>query len=401
MTLFVTAGNAQATLNWKLTGPFFHNPSSFKRWWYRLTHPDGTQDSDALICGDNSTGGCYNRRTHTITGLTNGSEYKVRLTLAPNIVTNANNSNEVTFTPSASAPIPPGTPAAPAGFSATAGIAKATLAWTDPGNDTITCWQYRHKRGGRTYGDWTDILASDKDTASHESTCLTGGAEYAFQVRAVNPAGYGAAPTAQTATPTEAAPTPTPTPTHTPTPTSAPTPTPTPTSAPGTTPAPTATHTHTPTPTSAPTPTPTPTSAPGTTPAPTATHTHTPTPTNTNTPTPAPTSAPAPAHTPTATAAPTPAPAPTPIPAATAAPTPAPATTPTATATPTPAPTPTATPTPAPTATPTPEPAPNPTPTPTDDSGGFPAALPLTLGVVAALAIAGGAYLLYNYILRR
>ncbi len=228
------------------------------------------------------------------------------------------------------------------------------------------------------------------------------------------------APAPPTPTPTSAPPTPTPT--HTPappTPTSTPTATPVP-GAPTATPTPSGdvsipgvniTRRATPTPTSPPAPTPTPTPAPLPTPTPTsapptATPTSPPEPTSTPTsapPTATPTNPPEPTSTPTSaspTATPTNPPEPTSTPTS-APPTSTPTTAPQPTSTPTSAP-PTSTPITPPEPTPTPSPAPptaTPTPIPEADAGGF-AVLPIALGAMALLLIAGG-YGAYLYLGRR
>ncbi len=86
-----------------------------------------------------------------------------------------------------------GAPAAPASLSATAGNAAVTLSWTDPGDDTITGYEFRQgvQSSPVTWGSWTPITNSDKDTTSHTVTGLTDGTEYYFQVRAVSDAVMG------------------------------------------------------------------------------------------------------------------------------------------------------------------------------------------------------------------
>ncbi len=86
-----------------------------------------------------------------------------------------------------------GAPAAPASLSATAGNAAVTLSWTDPSDDTITGYEYRQgvQSSPVTWGSWTPIPNSDKDTVSHTVTGLTDGTEYYFQVRAVSDAVMG------------------------------------------------------------------------------------------------------------------------------------------------------------------------------------------------------------------
>ena len=79
------------------------------------------------------------------------------------------------------------------------------LAWTDPGDASITNYQSRHK-AGTSFSDgddnlWMDIADSGASTTSHTVTELTNGTEYVFQVRAVNAGGPGTVSDPATATP--------------------------------------------------------------------------------------------------------------------------------------------------------------------------------------------------------
>ena len=91
-------------------------------------------------------------------------------------------------------------PAAPENLSATPGETEVTLTWADPGNNTITKYQYRRKTGAGAYGNWTDIGGSGASTDSYTVTGLTNGTEYTFAVRAKNVGGNGAAATVRTET---------------------------------------------------------------------------------------------------------------------------------------------------------------------------------------------------------
>ena len=84
-------------------------------------------------------------------------------------------------------------PAAPAGLAAAAGAGQVALAWDNPGNATITGYDARQKAGNGTFGNWTAIAGSDKDTTGHTVTGLTNGTAYTFELRAVNATGDGAA----------------------------------------------------------------------------------------------------------------------------------------------------------------------------------------------------------------
>ena len=165
-----------------------------------------------------------NNLTHTVTGLTNGTSYtfKVRAVNAAGNSPASDESGEAT-------PTQP-TPAKPAGFTATPMNASADLAWTDPGNSSITKWQMRHWTGSAadfvvgsgatgqeialswsasstanitkwqysTDGStWTDICATSGNadcpaTTARDittSTALTEDQQYTYQVRAEVSAG--------------------------------------------------------------------------------------------------------------------------------------------------------------------------------------------------------------------
>ena len=84
-------------------------------------------------------------------------------------------------------------PAKPTGLTATRGDREVALAWTDPGDASITGWQVQRKAGSAAWGSWTAIPDSTATTASHTVIGLTNGTAYRFRIRAVNGAGDGAA----------------------------------------------------------------------------------------------------------------------------------------------------------------------------------------------------------------
>ena len=167
--LTAAAGDAQVTLSWTDPG----NATIDK---YQLSSDGGTSFAD--IPGSDA-----DTASHTVTGLTNGTEYSFALRAA-----NASGDgavSSITATPRAAVA---GVPAAPAGLSATPGDAQVTLSWTDPGDDTIDNYQISSD-GGTSFAD---IAGSDADTASHIVTGLTNGTAYTLALRAVNDSGSGA-----------------------------------------------------------------------------------------------------------------------------------------------------------------------------------------------------------------
>ena len=78
-------------------------------------------------------------------------------------------------------------PAAPANLSAAVGSGQVTLAWDDPGDNTITSYDYRvSSDGGSTWDpDWTQITNSGATTITYTVGSLTNGTQYDFEIRAV------------------------------------------------------------------------------------------------------------------------------------------------------------------------------------------------------------------------
>ncbi|MYG27297.1 MAG: hypothetical protein F4213_14945, partial [Boseongicola sp. SB0677_bin_26] len=84
-------------------------------------------------------------------------------------------------------------PAKPAGLTATAGDAQVALSWDDPGDSSITGYQYLQKTGNAEWGaTWTDIPSSapgETNATSYTVTSLANGTAYRFRIRAVNAQG--------------------------------------------------------------------------------------------------------------------------------------------------------------------------------------------------------------------
>ncbi len=85
----------------------------------------------------------------------------------------------------------PQKPDKPTGLTAVAGNAQATLSWTDPGNSSITGWQYQKKINTSSYGSWVSMSDSVASTTSYtvKNLHLFAIAKYAFRIRAVNDGG--------------------------------------------------------------------------------------------------------------------------------------------------------------------------------------------------------------------
>ena len=87
----------------------------------------------------------------------------------------------------------PQPPAAPAGLAATAGDDSVTVTWTDPGDSSITGYEYQYRYAGVAWSAWTAVSGSGADTTSFTLDGLTNGTEYRVKLRAINDAGEGRA----------------------------------------------------------------------------------------------------------------------------------------------------------------------------------------------------------------
>ena len=185
-----TAGPGKVDLTW--ADP---NDASITKYQYRQKEGSGDFGNWKNIPGSGAS-----TTSHTVTGLTGGTAYTFQIRAVNAAGPGAASDGSEPATPT-------GPPLAPTGFSATAGVLKAALAWTNPSDDTITKYQYRQSAdGGSNWSpDWTDIPLSDASTTSYEVTGLTAGTAYTLQVRAVNDAGPGAATDTVTVTVTPVA----------------------------------------------------------------------------------------------------------------------------------------------------------------------------------------------------
>ena len=128
--------------------------------------------------------------SHTFSGLTNGREYRYHL--------RAVNGNGASVGAPASGPpwfvkaVPSAPPAAPTGLAASAGVASVTLTWNDPGDSSITHYEYNVNHNATGTGNltgwsaWETVPGSGASTTSHTFSGLAGGREYRYHLRAVN-----------------------------------------------------------------------------------------------------------------------------------------------------------------------------------------------------------------------
>ncbi len=169
-------GDSQVTLNWS-------NPNNSSIWNYQYQYKEAGGEYGEWTEIDPSDASTV---THTVTGLTNGTEYSFRIRAA-NFLGDGPAADEATATPLA-----PGAPDA-ADLTASAVKRTAVLTWTHDGDSSITKWQYQQREGDAAFGgEWKDISGSSAETRDYTVEGLTGGLAYGFRVRAVNDVGIGA-----------------------------------------------------------------------------------------------------------------------------------------------------------------------------------------------------------------
>ena len=161
----------------------------------------GTTATDYIIqySSDGSTFSTFSDGTSsatgtTITGLTNGTEYGIRITAVNNRGTSPNYSTVVSTTPST-------TPSQVTSVAASAGNTLTSLSWSAPSNggNTITDYTIWYKvTASSTYTVFSDGVSTNATTTV---TGLVNGTSYDFIVAAINGLGQGASSTAVSATP--------------------------------------------------------------------------------------------------------------------------------------------------------------------------------------------------------
>ncbi|MCY4555060.1 MAG: SwmB domain-containing protein [Chloroflexi bacterium] len=180
-----TPGDRQVLLEWdQLTD------STLTRYQYRyMSTADSTWNPDwTNIPGSNASATSFRA-----TGLTNGLEYtlQVRPVYTVNAQDEPGDEASIKSTPQ-------GALSAPIGLSATqAGTGQITLTWNDPGDITITGYQYRYRSPSDSSWnpDWTDVPGSHAGTTSHTLSGLDWEVLYTFELRAVR--GSTAGPSTQ------------------------------------------------------------------------------------------------------------------------------------------------------------------------------------------------------------
>ena len=101
-------------------------------------------------------------------------------------------------------------PAAPEGLGTMGtGDGVVTLVWSNPGDVSITRYEYRHEVGSGAWGLWTNIPGSGPTTTSYTFTGLANFVVHRLQIRAVNAAGASQPSIIRTAQPVGQLPAPT------------------------------------------------------------------------------------------------------------------------------------------------------------------------------------------------
>ena len=187
--LTATAGNGQVRLSWN----YSTSVTNYSIWRYRQKKGVGSYGNWTEIPGGRAP------RAYTVTSLDNGSAYTFQVARGLLHGVSQPFSNEVTATPTAPTPT---APAAPTSFTAGEGNGEVTLRWTKPAG-TITGYKLRYsKTGTRSSATWAAITPTGVlDIQFYVVSGLENGAEYSFQVRAVNANGDGTATDWVTATP--------------------------------------------------------------------------------------------------------------------------------------------------------------------------------------------------------
>ena len=183
--LTATAGKGAVTLTWDAIDDTSSNTNRVND--LQITKHQVRQTTDSDITDEtwtdipDSAYGGINATSYTIDSLTDGTEYTFQVRAVNACTPNCGNSDPATAvmaTPDADAR------ARPTGLTATAGNTRVTLTWDDPGDATITFYEYQQKEGSAAFGPWTAIPGSSATTTSYRLTGLANGTAYVYRIRA-------------------------------------------------------------------------------------------------------------------------------------------------------------------------------------------------------------------------
>ena len=178
-----TAGNGSVTVSWTNPGD-----ASITRYEYQMRAAPPAPGWGARIAVPGSSA---STTSFTVTGLTNGTEYRFKVRAVNKSGESLPGPYAAPWYVAATPAPPPPVPAAPTGVTATAGDGSVTVSWTNPGDATITRYEYQQRAAPPAPG-WGARIAvpgSGAATTSFTVTGLTNGTEYRFKVRAVNAGG--------------------------------------------------------------------------------------------------------------------------------------------------------------------------------------------------------------------
>ena len=172
-SLTALAGDGRVTLRWN--APEDRPSGRDIRYRYRRSTDAGANWTDWNLL---ATTAAASKITRTVTGLTNNLTYTFEV--RAEYLSASRPSNRATATPTIPAPL---------SLSATAGDRSIALAWTDPGDATLTGYEVSTDAGA----NWTAVAGSGPATAAHTLTGLVNGRAYLVRLRAVRGGVRGAA----------------------------------------------------------------------------------------------------------------------------------------------------------------------------------------------------------------
>lgn len=137
-------------------------------------------------CWNTFSSGSGTISSHTLRVLPGGGTYRIQLRAINDVGDGAASEVSVTLPASSSS-----APEPPSGLTAASGDQSIALSWDDPGDDSITGYQFR-ELFNEVFGwhCWRHI-GGDASTTAHTMPDLTNGTRYEVQLRALNSAGAG------------------------------------------------------------------------------------------------------------------------------------------------------------------------------------------------------------------
>ncbi len=185
--LQLAPGDGQITVEWDEPDD---NPSSVVKYFVWWTDDVDVPSTEATWDGVSNLGSDV--RDWTITGLTNGVEYKVEV-----YAWNANG-----YGNSSSATVIAGVPLAPGNLRLTPGDGQVTVEWDAPDDngDSITHYTLAWRSGD---GEWNLPGIPDGEATQATIASLENGVEYQFSIAAWNSRGQGSYAPVMTATPSQ------------------------------------------------------------------------------------------------------------------------------------------------------------------------------------------------------